>query len=90
MLYAKATGVTRWNGGTTVLKAGQSIEEDHPLALERPDLFRAGDDTPDIKKAPEGRTRHRGESPEVVETATRAPGERRTLPRKAQGGSNGG
>lgn len=85
MLQARKAGVTRWSGGTVVLRAGQSISEDHPLVKERPDLFEESDGEPDIKSAPEGRTRNRTE---VVETATRAPGERRMLPRRGGGSTS--
>lgn len=39
MQYAKQSGVVRWSDGQIVLRKGQSIEDDHPLLEERPDLF---------------------------------------------------
>ncbi|MEU5549210.1 hypothetical protein ABZ738_05525 [Micromonospora sp. NPDC047793] len=76
MKYAKVSGLVRWSGGSTVLSAGvTTADDDHPLVLERPDLFT--DETPAAhlsvpRKAPEL-------APEAapVERATRAPGEKR-------------
>lgn len=70
MLYAKMDAVVRWSGGTTVLRRNQSIDPDHPLAAERPELFRDDDPGAEIKTpgAP------------TVERATRAPGEVRQTP----------
>lgn len=70
MKYAKGAAVVRWSGGTTVLRMNQSIDPDHPLVAERPELFRDDDPGAEIKTpgAP------------VVERATRAPGEVRTTP----------
>lgn len=70
MKYARMNAVVRWSGGTTVLRAGQSIEDDHPLVTERAALFDDNDpgasiQTPDVP---------------VVERATRAPGEVRVTP----------
>lgn len=74
LLYSACSGAVRWSGGTTVLSPGQSIADDHPLALERPDLFTADEPEPDIKlPAKPGR----GAPAPVVETATSAPGEKR-------------
>ncbi len=39
MLYSKVAGTVRWSEGTIVLHRGQSIDDDHALAVERPDLF---------------------------------------------------
>ena len=39
MKYSKIAGVVRWSEGTIVLRRGQSIDDEHPLALERSDLF---------------------------------------------------
>lgn len=79
MKYSKVSGVVRWSGGTTVLGVGMSADADHPLVLERPDLF--GDDAPPPMLP--GPARSRGETPPgvpaapKVEQATRAPGEKR-------------
>ncbi|MFE2352212.1 hypothetical protein [Kitasatospora cineracea] len=79
MKYAIVNGAVRWSGGLQVLRTGQSIEDDHPLALERPELFTGDQPGPDIKKP----GRHRGGP--VVETATRAPGEQRATKAPAAG-----
>ncbi len=68
-MYAKVGGVVRWSGGTTVLKAGQSIEEDHPLVEERSDLFTYEGPGASI----------RGNEKPRVERATQAPGETRQV-----------
>lgn len=74
MKYAACNGAVRWSGGLTVLSPGQSIADDHPLVAERPDLFTDAAPEPDIKMpAKPGR----GASA-PIESATRAPGERRT------------
>lgn len=39
MKYSKVSGNLRWTGGTIVLHRGQSIDDDHPLVEERPDLW---------------------------------------------------
>ena len=69
MKYANCSGAVRWSGGLQVLKPGQSIDDDHPLVRERPDLFTDAEPEPDIKMPA---TPSRG-----VERATRAPGETR-------------
>jgi hypothetical protein len=38
--YASFEGVVLWSGGQQLLRAGQSIDTNHPLYIERPDLFR--------------------------------------------------
>lgn len=71
MKYAKVSGVVQWSQGTLVLHEGMSADDDHPLVVERPDLW--GDDAPTAtlrSDKPKG-------GPPVVERATRAPGERR-------------
>ncbi|MER6834252.1 hypothetical protein ABT320_09670 [Streptomyces cellulosae] len=73
MKYAACSGAVRWSGGLQVLKEGQSISDDHPLVAERPDLFTEAEPEPDIKMpAKPGRG-----AAAPVESATRAPGERR-------------
>lgn len=82
-LYSTCSGAVRWSGGLTVLSPGQSIADDHPLAVERPDLFTGDEPEPDIKvPAKPGRRHH-----PVVEAATREPGETRQTraPRTAKG-----
>jgi hypothetical protein len=39
MKYSSFTGVAMWSGGQQILQAGQSIDENHPLYKERPELF---------------------------------------------------
>jgi hypothetical protein len=64
MKYSQISAVVRWSGGTTVLRKGQSADEDHPLVKERPELFT--DAVPGASLAA---------APPAVERATRAPGE---------------
>jgi hypothetical protein len=66
MKYSKIAGVVRWSGGTTLLRKGQSADEDHGLVKERPDLFT--DQVP-------GASLSVPKSKPAVERATRAPGE---------------
>jgi hypothetical protein len=75
--YAKIDAAIRWSGGTTILRKGQTADDDHPLVRERPDLWR--DESPGASlKTP--RT-----GPPAVERATRAPGEvRKALSRPAK------
>lgn len=69
MKYSKVTGICRWSGGNTQLTRGMSAADDHPLVIERPDLF---DDTaPDAELS--------GPQP-VVERAIAEPGKKRTTP----------
>lgn len=44
MKYSKIAGALRWTEGTIVLRKGQSIDDDHPLVAERPDIW--GDEAP--------------------------------------------
>lgn len=37
--YSKISGVLRWSEGSMVLRKGMSIDDDHPLVTERPDLW---------------------------------------------------
>lgn len=72
MKYGKIAGVVRWSGGSMVMNgAGTTADDDHPLVLERPDLWTDEAPPPTLP----GPGRQRGERP--VETATRAPGERK-------------
>ena len=45
MRYSKITGVVAYSGGQATLREGQAIDDDHPLAKERADLFRDGEET---------------------------------------------
>ena len=45
----KNSAVVAWSGGTTVLRAGQSIDDDHPLLAERPELFHDGENQSDLR-----------------------------------------
>jgi hypothetical protein len=69
----------RWSGGTTILGVGTSADDDHPLVLERPDLFT--DEAPGADLRGPGRAASAAEAP--VERATRAPGEVRPAVKKA-------
>ncbi len=80
MKYAKVSGAVRWSGGTTIIHEGMSADHDHPLVLERPDLF--GDDAPPpLLTSTAGDARRSvlladtRRTPPRVERATRAPGE---------------
>lgn len=88
MKYSKVAGLVRWSGGSTVLGIGTSADDDHPLVIERPDLF--GDDAPGAHL----RTPQRPPAPAAdeapVERATRAPGERRQAVKKATGAGAAG
>ncbi|MFI1030738.1 hypothetical protein [Streptomyces sp. NPDC020951] len=86
MKYAACSGAVRWSGGLTVLSPGQSIADDHPLAVERPDLFTDESPEPDIKMpAKPGRG-----AVAPIESATRAPGERSNARSTARKGKSGG
>lgn len=71
MKYALVNGNVAWSQGTAQLSRGMSADDDHPLVLERPDLF--SDQAPDAELA----------SAPVIERATAAPGEKRATARKA-------
>lgn len=70
IMYSKQDCVVRWDGGNTILRKDQTIEEDHPLVAQYPNLF-----TYDVPRA----SLH-GTSGPVVERGTRAPGEVRRTP----------
>lgn len=73
MKYAKSSGLVAWSGGEMLLTADKtSIDDDHPLVAERPELWK-DDHEPSIP----GPARLAGEPPRRVERATNAPGERR-------------
>lgn len=40
MHVSKLTGVIAYSGGQVVLREGQTIDDDHPIVAERPELFR--------------------------------------------------
>ena len=70
----------------TVLGIGTSADDDHPLVIERPDLF--GDDAPLAHlRTPKMAAAPAEEAP--VERATRAPGERRQAVKKTTPGTAG-
>jgi hypothetical protein len=78
MKYALVTGIVRWSGGSMELTRGKSADDTHPLVIERPDLF--GDQPPEADLAGPPPARGEDETPApVVERATAAPGEKRTL-----------
>lgn len=76
MKFSRIAGVVRWSGGTTLLRRNQSADDDHPLVVERPDLWT--DEVP-------GASLSTGKATPVVERATRAPGEVRQTPRRGPG-----
>jgi hypothetical protein len=90
MKYSKVTGAVRWSGGTTILGVGTSADDDHPLVLERPDLF--DDEAPGADLRGPGRSAPKPAAAEEapVERATRAPGEKRTAVKKTTGGAVNG
>lgn len=68
MQFSKISGTLTWSRGTIVLRKGQTIEDDHPLIVERPDLFTDEDPGAEIRQGP----------PAVrIETAMQRPGETR-------------
>lgn len=70
MKYARVDGVVRWSGGVTVLTKGvTTADADHPLVLERPDLFTEDIPAPHLR----GPKRDGGR----VENATARPGTKR-------------
>lgn len=71
MKYANFSGIVTWSGGKLVMSAGTTTaDDDHPLVIERPDLWT--DEAPAAHLAGPGRSADRG-----VERGTRAPGEKR-------------
>jgi len=62
--YAKDSLVVSWSGGQTVLRRDQTVDPDHPLVAERPDLFADAPSRPQLR---------------AIERATAAPGERRQV-----------
>jgi hypothetical protein len=81
--YSLISGLVRWSGGSTVLGIGMSAEADHPLVLERPDLF--GDDAPHAALRTPAAYRAKEEAAPAeapIERATRAPGEKRVAVKK--------
>lgn len=78
MKYSSYEGVISWSGGTMVLRSGQSIDEDHPLYAERPELFRgsAPDNPAELQT---------NRPPGTVESTMQTPGGNR-LARAPRGG----
>ncbi|MFJ8743425.1 hypothetical protein ACIRL2_29120 [Embleya sp. NPDC127516] len=64
MKHALMTCVVRWSGGSTTLREGMTVDDDHPLVIERPDLFGDGDAPAQLPMPPR------------IERATREPGQR--------------
>lgn len=74
MKYAKVSGIVQWSGGSMLMNEGMTADDDHPLVLERPDLW--GDEGPAPALRSEGGDEGRS-GMSKVERATRAPGEKR-------------
>lgn len=73
MKYARIDGVVRWTGGVTVLNKGvTTADADHPLVLERPDLFTDDVPVPHLR-GPAAAAEATGR----VENATARPGTKR-------------
>lgn len=71
MKYSRFQGVLRWSGGTIMLRKGQTVDDDHPLVAERPELFDDGASDQGASISTSGPS---------IERATRAPGEVRNTP----------
>jgi hypothetical protein len=67
MKYSNFEGILAWSGGTMTLRKDQTIDDDHPLVTERPELWSAEPSTASL-------------STPTIERATRAPGEVRNTP----------
>jgi hypothetical protein len=67
MLFSTFAGVVTWSQGTITLRRGQTIDEEHPFARERRDLFTDEDPGAEIRSTPATR----------VQTAMQKPGEKR-------------
>lgn len=70
MKYSSFSGIVAWSQGEILLRQGQAADDDHPLVLERPDLFQGLAPIADLTTSPK---------PQPVEQATRAPGETRAV-----------
>lgn len=44
MHVSKLTGVIAYSGGQIVLREGQTVDDDHPIIAERPELFQSADE----------------------------------------------
>jgi hypothetical protein len=77
MKYARVSAMVTWSGGKLLLSQGTTTaDDDHPLVLERPDLWT--DEAPPAHLAGPGRlAADRGD----VERATAKPGDKRTTRR---------
>lgn len=65
MKYANLDGNLRWSQGWTLLKKGDSFDDDHPIVLERPELF--------TDEAPGARFRSEGAPGRVESTMATGP-----------------
>lgn len=72
-VFARTNCVVAWEGGQTSLVEGQVWDADAELVAARPDLFT--EEPPKVHGRREGGRR--------IESATRAPGERRRTRKKA-------
>ncbi len=69
MKYAKQSGVVSWSGGMMTLRQGMSIDDDHPLVTESPDLW--------TDQAPGADIPHPGREARRVQSTMQRPGESR-------------
>lgn len=83
MKVSKVSGVIAWSGGTTVLKKGRSIDPEHPLLAERPDLFEEGENKPDMQLPKTAEQVQQHPRPRVETTQAEGPAGGRV--RKVQG-----
>ena len=77
MKYSSFSGIVAWSQGEILLRQGQAADDDHPLVLERPDLFKGLEPPADLATSPQ---------PRPVEQAIQVPGQTRPS-RVPRGGS---
>lgn len=77
MKVSNLTGVVAYSGGQIVLREGQTIDDNHPLVAEKPEIFRDVEDSEQKAQTP---------NPKTVETtmASGPGGERVTRPGRVQ------
>lgn len=89
MKYSKISAAVTWSAGVIMLHEGMTADPEHPLVKERPDLFTDEAPAPDLPAPPEAEDEEPEpedpeppvedpeppKEPEVIERATRRPGE---------------